>query len=211
MNKFYQSRFDKTVVFTTAEKDYIAQKQTVTVGYLDGYYPFSYEQDGECRGLTRELLDEGLKSTGLELQYKKYDSEKEARIALKDGVVDVLSYCTDTKEQLNGYGFTMIKEYAEIPLVVSMKEDGKLGEVKNLATVAYLKDEAAIAFDLENISLQIYENQQECLDAVIKKRADAVLCDGYLSEYLMGTELSYSNLEVKSVLSGEHYISIAVD
>ncbi len=210
MNKFYQSRLDKTVVFTTAEKDYIAQKQTVTVGYLDGYYPFSYEQDGECRGLTRELLDEGLKSTGLELQYKKYDSEKEARIALKDGMVDILSYCTDTKEQLNGYGFTMIKEYAEIPLVISMKEDGKLGEVKNLATVAYLKDEAAIAFDLENISLQIYDNQQECLDAVIKKRADAVLCDGYLSEYLMGTELSYSNLEVKSVLSGEHYIPIAV-
>ena len=45
MNKFYQSRLDKTVVFTTEEKNYIAGTGTVTVGYLDGYYPFSYEED----------------------------------------------------------------------------------------------------------------------------------------------------------------------
>ncbi len=210
MNKFYQSRLDKTVVFTTEEKAYIADTGTARVGYLDGYYPFSYEEDGDCKGLTRELLDRGLESTGLKLKYQKFESEKEARKALEDGTVDILSYCTETKEELNNFGFTMIKEYAEIPLIVAMKEEGKLSEVKKLATVSYLAGEAGLAFDLGKVNLELYDTQQECLDAIVKGGADAALCDGYLSEYLMGTELSYSKLEVKSVLSGEHYISIAV-
>lgn len=210
MNQYYQSRLDKTVVFTTEEKAYIADEGTVTVGYLDGYYPFSYEEDGECKGLTRGLLDHGLESTGLKLKYQKFDSEKEAKKALEEGTVDILSYCTDTKEELNGYGFTMIREYAEIPVVVSMKEGGKLSEVKKLATVSYLSDAAGLAFDPDSVELEIYDTQQQCLDAMVKGKADAVLCDGYLSEYLMGTEISYSSLEVKSVLSKEHYISIAV-
>ncbi len=210
MNQFYQSKLDKTVVFTTEEKSYIADVKKIVVGYLDGHYPFCYEENGACKGLTRELLDNGLKSTGLCLEYQKFDNSKDASDALKEGTVDVLSYCTDTKEQLNQQGFTMIREYAEIPLIVAMKEEGNLSKVETLATVAYLEEEADRDFDLERVSLIIYETQQECLDAVSKGKADAVLCDGYLSEYLMGTELSYSDMEVKGVLSGEHYISIAV-
>lgn len=210
MNQFYHSRLDKTVVFTTDEKAYIADKGIIYVGYLDGYYPFSYEEDGECRGLARELLDAELGYAGLEIQYKKYDSPHEARKALDDGEVDVLSYCTDTKEELSEYGFHMIKEYAEIPLVIAMKESKTLSEVEVLATVSYLEKDAASAFNLEDVQLKFYDTQQECLDAVAKGDADAVVCDGYLSEYLMGTELSYNKMKIKSVLSREHNISIAV-
>lgn len=210
MNQFYQSRLDKTVVFTTEEKAYVADKGTVSVGYLDGYYPFSYEEDGECRGLARELFDTELSLAGLEIEYIKYDHSQDARKALENGEVDILSYCTDTKEELSGYGFNMIKEYAEIPLVVAMKEDKTLSGVKVLATVSYLGQAAASAFDLTRVKLQLYDTQQECLDAVAEDEVDAVLCDGYLSEYLMGTDLSYSNMKIKSVLNGEHNISIAV-
>lgn len=210
MNKFYQSRLDKTVVFTTEEKEYIANKEHLVVGYLDGYYPFSYEEDGDCKGLARESLDAELGYAGLKLRYKKFDDSQTAKQALERGTVDILSYCTDTKEELSSHGFRMIKEYAQIPLVVAMKDDKMLSEVKNLATVSYLESEAAATFNLQEVSLTLYGTQQDCLDAVAKGKTDAVLCDGYLSEYLMGTELSYSKLKIKSVLSREHNISIAV-
>lgn len=210
MNKFYQSRLDKTVVFTTEEKSYIADKKVISVGYLDGYYPFSYEKNGECQGIARELLDAELGFSGLEIQYKKCDSPHEAKKALESGEVDILSYCTDTKDELNEYGFHMIKEYAQIPLVIAMKESKTFNEVEALATVSYLEQEAASAFDLEDVELEIYDTQQECLDAAARDEVDAVLCDGYLSEYLMGTEVSYSKMKIKSVLSREHNISIAV-
>lgn len=210
MNKFYQSRLDKTVVFTIEEKEYIADKGTAVIAYIDGYYPFCYEEDGECQGLARELLDRELGYAGLELEYRKYDNPQQAKEALADGTVDILSYCTDTKEELENHGFQMIKEYAEIPLVVAMKEDKTLNEVKILTTVPYLEKEAASVFDMGEVTLELCDTQQECLDAVGKGTADAVLCDGYLSEYLMGTDLSYSGMKIKSVLSREHNISIAV-
>ena len=210
MNRFYQSRLDKTVVFTTEEKAYISEKGKVLIGYLDGYYPFSYEEDGECQGITRELLDTELGFAGLEIQYKKYQNPQDARQALEDGTVDILSYCTDTKEELHEYGFRMIKEYAKIPLVVAMKEDKTLSGARVIATVNYLEEEAGAVFGFDNVTLNIYDTQQECMDAVAKGAADAVLCDGYLSEYMMGTELSYSKMKIKSVLSREHGISIAV-
>ena len=36
MNKYYQSRLDKSIVFTTDEKNFIAQAGPITVGYFDG-------------------------------------------------------------------------------------------------------------------------------------------------------------------------------
>lgn len=166
MNQFYQSRLDKTVVFTTEEKAYIQEKGKAVVGYLDGYYPFSYEEDGECQGLARELLDRELGHAGMEIEYKKYDTPLEARKALEDKTVDILSYCTDTKEELDGYGFQMIKEYAEIPLVIAMKDEKALNDVKTLATVPYLENEAASVFNLQEVQLELLDTQQECLDAV---------------------------------------------
>ena len=56
MNKYYQSRLDKTIVFTTEEKTYIRRADAIAVGYLDGYYPFSYEKDGEFIPSSRRFL-----------------------------------------------------------------------------------------------------------------------------------------------------------
>ena len=48
------------------------------------------------------------------------------------------------------------------------------------------------------------------MDAVKNGSADAVLCDGYLAEYLLSAELRYYSLEVRSVLAGEHGIAISM-
>lgn len=210
MNRFYQSRLDKTVVFTTEEKDYIVDQKEIVVGYLDGHYPFCYQVERECQGIAREMFDAKLSDAGLNVKYKKYDQAQQAREALRAGEVDLLSYCTDTKEELSEYGFQMIKEYIQIPLVIAMKEEQTLADAQVLATVSYLQEEAVAAFDQGEVSLKILNTQQECLDAVAKGEADAVLCDGYLSEFLMGTDFSYSKMKIKSVLNREHGISIAV-
>jgi len=210
MNEFYQSRLDKTIVFTTEEKAYIRDADDIVVGYLDGYYPFSYEEDGEYKGLTRELLEDGLGSIGLSLSYEKMDSLPKAKEALQNGTIDMISYCTDTGETLSEYNLTPVKEYAEIPLVVVMKKGGNLGSIDTLATVSYLSSEVVQAVGTESLSIVNRDTQQECLNALIKGEVDAVLCDGYLAEYLLGTKVQYNSLEVKSVLSGAHKVSVVI-
>ena len=210
MHKYYDSKLDRTVVFTTEEKAYLAEGHSVTVGYLDGYYPFSYENNGEYRGLTRRLLENGAASVGLHFSYQKMDTLPDAKSALQNGTIDIIAYCTDDAEALSEYQLTPVKEYASIPLVIVMKDSGSLGSLSSLATVPYLHIETSHAVDTSSVRVVTYDTQQECLDAVQKGTVDAVLCDGYLAEYLLSTELKYNKMEVKSVLSGEYTVSMVI-
>lgn len=210
MNEFYQSRLDKTVLFTTEEKAYIESADEIVVGYLDGYYPFSYEENGEYQGLTRELLEERMVSVGMSLSYQKMENLPEAEKALQNGTIDMISYCTDSKEQLEEYQLASVKEYATIPVVIVMNKKGNLNSAETLAAVSYLASEAGKIVDLDSVSLITYDTQQESIDAVKNGKADAVLCDGYLVEYLLNTQVQYKNLEIKSVLSGTHKVSVVV-
>ena len=210
MNKYYQSRLDRTVVFTTEEKQYLAAGHTLVVGYLDGYYPFSYEENGTYRGLTRELLETDVASVGLNFTYQQMETLPEAESALQRGTIDLIAYCTDAAETLNSYDLVSVKEYADIPIAIVMKDSGSLGSISSLATVPYLYNESGHAVDTGSVQVVTYDTQHECLDAVQKGNVDAVLCDGYLAEYLLSTELKYNKMEVKSVLNGEHAVSMVI-
>lgn len=210
MNEFYYSRFDKTALLTTEEIAYIAETKQVIVGYLDGFYPFSYEEDGEFKGLTRELLESSICDIGLELEYCRMTDRKEARAALQKGEIDILAYCTDTEETLDACQLTGVCDYANVPLVLVTAKNRNIDEIKTLATVSFLLDKAGEAVHTEGIAVVTYETQQECIDAVEDNDVDAVLCDGYLAEYLLRTGFRYENLQIKNVFSSEHAISLAI-
>ena len=210
MYKYYQSRLDRTVVFTTEEKAYLTEGHTIVVGYLDGYYPFSYEENGEYRGLTRRMLEDGAAADGLHFIYQRMETLQEAESALQSGAINIIVYCTDTAETLSSYELVSVKEYANIPLVIVMKDIGSMGSISSLATVPYLYTETSHAVDTGSVLITTCDTQQECLEALRKGTVDAVLCDGYLAEYLLSTELRYNKLEVKSVLSGQHAVSMVI-
>lgn len=210
MNKFYYDRFDKTALLTTGEHSYIINSPKITVGYLDGFYPFSYEEDGEFKGLTREMLDQNSKDTGLKYEYRKMASREDAQTALLNHEIDLLAYCADqTAVQKTGQ-LNTICDYADIPLVLVTKKDKNLDEIKTLATVPFLEDKSSSVIQAEKAKVVIYNTQQECVDAVKEDDVDAVLCDGYLAEYLMRTGLRYEDLKVRNVFSGEYTIAMAI-
>lgn len=210
MNEYYQSRLDKTIVFTTEEKEYLEETDEINVGYFDGYYPFLYEEEGECKGLTRELLEGSAAIMGLTISWQKIENPTEASEALKDGRIDVMSYCVHTEGELDESHLVKMKEYVQVPLALVMKKNTEITSVGTLATVEYLTEEAENVVDVETVSLLTFDTQQECIEAVKEGDADAVLCDGYLAEYLLSSEMRYYDLEVRSVLSGGHSISMSV-
>lgn len=212
MNKYYYSKFDKTALLTTEETQFIREHKTVVVGYLDGFYPFSYEEDGEFKGLTRELADESMKAAGLTAEYRRIESRLQAKEMLRDGTIDVLAYCTDTEAMLKKYKLTKVCEYATSPLVLVTDRSGSRGEIETLTTISSLSDEAreAVKTDGVGVAVTIRDTQQECIEAVLSGEADAMLCDGYLIEHLKRTDFNYGNLQIQSVLSDEYSISMAV-
>ena len=183
MNEFYQSRLDKTIVFTTAEKEFLENADPVAVGYFDNAYPFLYEDDGVCRGLTRDMLDGIASLIGLDLEWKRVESPSQAGAVLASGEVDLMAYCVHQDEELGQRQLVKLRDYTQVPLVLVMGKSGDMGNIKTLASVAYLEEDALDVVDHTGVRLMVLDSQKECLEAVKGGQADAAICDGYLAEY----------------------------
>ena len=210
MNQFYYSKFDKEVILSTEEKEYLAEKKVLKVGYLDNYYPFSYSEDGEFKGLTRELLESSLSITGLELEYVRISSRLSARTALMNKQIDIFAYSIDTPYVLKLYNLKSICDYAQVPLVLVMDKDGKEGNIQKLGTVEFLEDKVK-DFTSKDVEVFTYVDQQGCIDAVMNGEVDAILCNGYYAEHLMRSNLKYGTLQIKSVVDVYYSLSIAIN
>ncbi|MBD5495176.1 MAG: EAL domain-containing protein [Lachnospiraceae bacterium] len=211
MVKYYDNRLDQTILLTSSEKQYIAEKGTLTVGYLDGYYPFSYENDGAYMGLSRQMLEEVSVSTGILFNYVKMENMEEAKKALKNGGIDILSYCGEAASRMQSDGFAATKEYAQVPQVIIMRRNDKSDSISVLAVEESNASGAAVQKYIdENTRLLLYSTQLESLNAVLDGDADAAICDGYLAEYLLGAQFSFNRMEIRSVLSDVHSISMLV-
>lgn len=209
MNQFYESRWDKTVLFSTDEKKYIAEKDTLTIGYLDGYYPFSYEDDG-FKGLAKQALEEGLAETGLELVYEKMENQKSAEEALRQGIIDVLAYSVDIANVQADNELTELEAYAQIPLVLVVEKDKGYQDISTLITVPELVDKADSILNMDIGTILTETTVEECLATLSDGRADGVLCDGYLAEHLISTTMKYSDLEINNVLNSEHKVYMVI-
>ena len=211
MVKYYDSRLDQTILLTNSEKQYIAEKGTLTVGYLDGYYPFSYENEGIYMGLSRQVLEEVSVSTGIFFDYVRMESMEAAREALKSGCIDILSYCGETAQNVRSDGLAVTKVYAQVPQVIIMRRSDKSDSIDTLAVEESNASGMAVQnFTGENTSLLPYSTQLESLNAVKDGEADAAICDGYLAEYLLGSQLRFNKMEIHSVLSDVHSIYMVV-
>ncbi len=211
MVKYYDSRLDQTILLTSEEKDYLHKKEKLTVGYLDGYYPFSYVNDGEYQGLAKQVLEEVSVSTGAIFTYTGLENMEEARRSLTEGSIDILCYCGESPKSMKQDGLLVTKAYAQAPHVIIMKRSTRS---ETLHTLAVARDRE-LEHDLgdfidETVQILTFDSQMDCLYAVKSGEADAAMCDGYLAEYLLGSELRFNNMEIHTVLSEVHPIYMAV-
>lgn len=207
MVKYYDSRLDQTILLTNEEKQYIAENERLTVGYLDKYYPFSYESGGEYCGLTRQVLEEVSVSTGIFFEYVKMEDEETAKAALRDGSIDILCYCGENSRSVRAQGLMVTKVYAQVPQVIIMRRNDKSSAIGILAVEeSNAAGDTVQRFTGENTRLLTCSSQLESLHAVKEGQADAAVCDGYLAEYLLGSQLRFNRMEIQSVLSDVHSI-----
>lgn len=208
--KYYESRMDRTVVLTSEEKNYIENTSGLVVGYLDGYYPFSYEENGSYRGLSRQALDEVTKKTGITFSYVKMGSFEKAHEALLNGDIDICSYCGESEADISESGLSVTKCYAVVPRVLLVKKNSAPEAIRILAMVAHGDDAQVFSEEEEGVEVIYYDTQADCLLAVDEGAVDAAVCDSYLAEYLLSSNMRFSNLKVQSVLSSEHEIYMTI-
>lgn len=209
--KYYDSRLDQTILLTSEEKQFIGEHGTFTVGYFDDYYPFVYESGGECKGLARQVLEDVSSSTGMHFSYVKVGSTAEAENLLKTGKIDLLSCFGETPGNVRGTGLALTDQYAQASYVIVMKKNNKTGSIGKVAVERGITSENNVLDFLdEGMEVLACDTQYACLQEVKSGKADAAICDGYLAEYLLGTDLHFNNMEIYSVLSERHLFYMMV-
>ena len=210
-SKYYDSRLDQTILLTNEEKQFISANTSLTVGYFDDFYPFVYESDGECRGLARQMLEEVSVSTGFRFSYVKVESIAEAEKLLKKGDIDILSCFGEAVWTIKGDRLALTKKYAQAPYVIVMKKNSKAESIKTVAVEkGIVSEDKVLDFVDEGTEVVTFDTQYDCLQEVKKGKADAAMCDGYLAEYLLGTDFHFNNMEIYSVLSDSHLLYMMV-
>lgn len=207
MNKYYQSRLDSTLFLTLEEQNYIKMNPMLAIGYIQDQYPFSYEKDGEFMGLSRKLMEDSLVAAGFTPKYHGYQNQKEAIEALHTGEVQLLAYCGERRQDIQEENLAVLKEYAEMPLVVLMDKEESLNDIRVLATVHCMLPEMENAAIGTKAKVMVCDTQSACLRAMEEGIVNAVLCSGYLAQYLLSMEYQYSELEIKTVLNSAHRVS----
>lgn len=211
MVKYYDSRLDQTILLTNEEKQFIAEKKEMVVGYLDGYYPFSYEEGGQAAGLAKQMLERISARTGISFLYRKVDGRQEAVGLLQNGGIDILCYCEESPQSMKQSGVTVTRRYAQAPHVIVRKKKDKAKKIQTLA-ITYNNEyrDYMVDFVGEDAVILTLDSQHACLEAVDAGKADAAVCDGYLAEYLLGSKFSFGKMEIYSVLSDVHPVYMAL-
>lgn len=206
ISEYYDSKLDKSVLLTSAEQEYLRQKQTITVGYLDGHYPFSYtdEKTGEFAGLSRNLLERTLLWTGVSLEYREFKNHDTARAALESGEIDIQAYCIQTHEAHDEATAKELTAYVHLPLVIVSDGTRSFEQLKTVATVSAFSHFTAQTTSIDPAAFVFANNQLECLQMLADGKVDAVLCDGYLAENQLRTDLKYQHFKISSVLNIDH-------
>lgn len=208
MYKFYESRWDNSVLFTTDEKLYILSEPQLVVGYLEGYYPFSYKEKGQFSGLARNMLEEHV--SDLKFTYKAFKDRASAIKALENKEIDILAYVNNTLSVSQSDQVQLLKEYVNIPYVLVTKKNTNPDDIRVVVTLEEFSYEAAQALQGKNITL-IYEDEPaESLRQVALGNADAAFGGGYMSEYLISTNVDYNELSITKVYDTGFGIYMAV-
>lgn len=208
MTEFYKNKWDSTVLYTLKEQEYIASQPEITVGYLPDFYPFSYEENGEFKGLAREILEN--RFGNLEFKYQKIDKLEKALYELEEGNVDILAYYTDTELVRRREKVHLLNSYADVPYVVVMPKEHKLEDVKRLAIPFEFVDNTGSLLDMSNMELLYGETAEKCMNLVIDGKADAALVGSYNAEMLIRTRIKYNNLTIANVLNGEFRVHMVM-
>ena len=212
MNQYYESKLDKTVLLTIDEKEYLEKKKILTVGYLDDHYPFSYtdSETGEFAGLSRNFLENALLWTGVELDYRYFETHEDAYNALAAGEIDLQSYCIRPDQWAENTEFSVLNSYATLPLALVTNGSKSFEDIKSLATISAFSE---LLNQIDGLKPDIFmtaDTQVECLDLLSNGGVDAVLCDGYLAEHNLRTVMQYQNLTISMALNLNHTVHMVV-
>lgn len=184
LTKRYYPEFNETP-FTKSELDYIASMPVMTVGCRSQIAPVSYwdEGAGEIRGITREILDEISRISGLKFEYVPLPEENVTYDYLRDNHIALISSVEYNKENTTASGIKLTIPYLDSKKVFVCLSDTQFDTNKPMK-LAVATGSQTLQKEIHNVfpnfEIYNYDSVEACFDAVRNKEADALLQNQYV-------------------------------
>lgn len=184
---------------TEEEKEWTAQKQELTIGYLTDYMPFCDIDDetGELRGLLGELLPELSEMIEMDLDTCAYTGYADMIQALETGEVDLVF------PTLGDLWYSEKQSHVQSDAVVSSRLSVVYKGEYNSSIydrIAYSAGSPLQDFYLTSIypdaELVMYEDWGDCLKAIQTGKAGCLLIGSDLLTQYMNAHPQYADLQV---------------
>lgn len=175
--KYFNSSSSVMRMLTEKEKEWLEERPEVQIGYLKDYIPYSCtnQKTGEIDGMVKELLDNIKKEYSMEYSAKAFQSYSEMLEALYNKEIDAIfpAYGDVGAAELQSL---MVTDPVTTTTLTMFYSDKELEEVKKIAidrTDPFQQQYALLHYpDAQQI---LYDNFQECLEAVLKQEVDCVV------------------------------------
>ena len=198
--KYYPSSITSRS-FTYAEKKWLSEHDTITVGYLNNYLPYSdTDSEGNVTGFVKDLLPEMLRELGisnLSVDYIGYDS-------YEDMITAIGNHEIETAFPVGG-GFYFSEEnniYQTISVLSSTTAIVYSGEYteSKLSTFALNKNNSMqyyfVKSNFPNAQVTFYDSIEDALDAVLEGKVGCTTLNGMRVNNILKNR-KYRELSVK--------------
>ena len=190
-----------TTILSTEERKWLAEHDTLRVGYINDYPPYSYtDEDGKVNGVIKDVLPEifaALKITDIKFEYKGYKTAADLKQALYDNEVDVVfptlsNYWIAEK---NG----MVPSYSVINSNFNLLYTGEYPDMTK-ATIAVSRQHGVM-----NSFVTVHypgnkkirgDNVYDCVNAVLRGDADVTIVSAARTEYLLRSDERFKELNI---------------
>ena len=209
---------NSTVSLSPAEERWLSEHETIRVGYVDNYLPFSEtdRQTGELTGGLKDFLAHAanhLYSRNVRFETKAYASTAAALEALQAGECDCVFpvYLSDYDAELQGVFLTNPAMKTGINEVLHNEDTHTLSRDSSLSiaiAAGSVNVETFIKEQYPNCRILTFPEEKNCYEAVTSGTADCILLSNYR---VPAAEETIKRHKLYSVPTGEHIpLSFAV-
>lgn len=188
MDKYYPDF--NNIPFTKDELDYISGAPVFKVAYRTNNKPISYEDNatGEMKGITREILDKVSEISGLKFVYVPIPDGNITYDYFWENEIALISSVEYNKENIKAPGIHLSNPYLDSKKVFVCKKDYLFEADKELRLAVATGSQTlvqAINDYYPNFKITIYDNIEQCFEAVRKGQEEALLQNQYVvTDYL---------------------------
>ena len=207
-NKYYPVSVSR-YAFTKTEKEWMASHDSLTVGYLEHYLPYSdIDDDGNATGLVKDIVPLILEKLGIsdkiELSYRGYKSYDDMIAGMNNDEIDVAFPIGGSLYYSEEKGI-----YQSSPVVTSMSGlvySGEYNEEKTTSRFAVNKNNSMqynnVIQNYPDAEIVFFDSNEECLDALLAGRATCTMING-LRAYSLLRNSTYDTLSFRQLSISE--------